>query len=519
MAYIPPPNQSRTLTGLSAGNGDPFSMIRMSQAQAGNVAMNMPTANFNAKLMEMMKRHQGLGTKPFMEQGLNAQQEQVKRLSFSDPNMIGASPQQQAAARDATVQAVQPTVQGANQGMQTFGEQINSFGGALDTTRQMIADIETIQARKRDELRQSILDSAELGGSAGLEALRKANPQAFKQAGLDPDTLIAAVKQKEDAARKQQEFENYISQLNAIPSGSGFTEVSPGATLYDPVTGQPVFTAPTADQQNKTSQGASKIDQEALTDAQALLTRYIESGGSAAVGGKRLFGRVLAALPGTKTRDFEIAFNSLKAKLDLGKVGLLKGQGAVSDAERGLLSAASLLDLKQSPEEFKKSLEAIITGLRDSTSGGGAGATTKTINGVQYQKVNGGWQKVSFNQVGNTSASKIAAAIKQVESGGRYDAKGGSGEYGAYQFMPSTWKSWAKTYLGNANAPMTPANQDKVALARIQALLNEGRNAQQIALIWNGGSPTIKAGVNKWGQKYDTGAYAKKVLAALNNLG
>ena len=59
-----------------------------------------------------------------------------------------------------------------------------------------------------------------------------------------------------------------------------------------------------------------------------------------------------------------------------------------------------------------------------------------------------------------TQSIKLAAAIKQVESGGNYDAKGASGESGAYQFMPATWKSWAEKHLGDPNAPLTPANQN-----------------------------------------------------------
>jgi LysM repeat protein len=118
--------------------------------------------------------------------------------------------------------------------------------------------------------------------------------------------------------------------------------------------------------------------------------------------------------------------------------------------------------------------------------------------------------------VGNSSAQKIAAAIKQVESGGNYQIKGSSGENGAYQFMPSTWKAWAGQYLGNANAPMTVANQDKVAIAKITDLLNQGYDAREIALIWNGGQPIVKKGVNKYGVAYDSGAYAKKVLNQLS---
>jgi hypothetical protein len=128
-----------------------------------------------------------------------------------------------------------------------------------------------------------------------------------------------------------------------------------------------------------------------------------------------------------------------------------------------------------------------------------------------------GGQQQSFSPVvsDTNKAQKVALAIKKTESGGNYQAKGASGEYGAYQFMPSTWSQWAKEFLGNANAPMTPENQDKVALAKIQSLINQGYNERQIALIWNGGTPVEKKGVNSKGVAYDSGAYANKVMGYL----
>ncbi len=110
-----------------------------------------------------------------------------------------------------------------------------------------------------------------------------------------------------------------------------------------------------------------------------------------------------------------------------------------------------------------------------------------------------------------TEPKRLMNAIKQVESGGRYGAKGASGEKGAYQFMESSWKAWAKKYLGKETAPMTPANQDKVALGEIKRLLAQGYSPEEVALIWNGGQPKAKAGVNQFGVKYDSGDYAKKV--------
>jgi hypothetical protein len=55
-------------------------------------------------------------------------------------------------------------------------------------------------------------------------------------------------------------------------------------------------------------------------------------------------------------------------------------------------------------------------------------------------------------------------ALASVESGGRYDAVNPvSGAYGKYQILPSTWRGWARVYLGNANLQPTPANQELMA--------------------------------------------------------
>ena len=65
-------------------------------------------------------------------------------------------------------------------------------------------------------------------------------------------------------------------------------------------------------------------------------------------------------------------------------------------------------------------------------------------------------------------AVNLAKAIRQHESGGDFNAKGKSGESGAYQFTAPTWQGYAKDVLGNANAPMTPENQNQVAYTKIK---------------------------------------------------
>lgn len=126
-----------------------------------------------------------------------------------------------------------------------------------------------------------------------------------------------------------------------------------------------------------------------------------------------------------------------------------------------------------------------------------------------------------MNETLDPTIKNLASAIKKQESGGNkdpYNAKGASGEHGAYQFMPNTWKAWAGTHLGDANAPMTMENQNKVAYNQIKSWKDKGYNPAQIAAAWNAGEGSLKedkwktnVGTNSLGVKYDTPSYVKNV--------
>lgn len=150
------------------------------------------------------------------------------------------------------------------------------------------------------------------------------------------------------------------------------------------------------------------------------------------------------------------------------------------------------------------------------------------FNATTGQSLNlDGTPRITDNNVNITGATakSIANAIKQVESGGNYNASGASGENGAYQFMPATWESWSREYAKSALGVDTPlsmskTNQDFVAEFKIQQWLDQGLTPQQIAAKWNSGSEVgweNKVGVNSKGVKYDVPGYVKKVLDALSS--
>lgn len=120
----------------------------------------------------------------------------------------------------------------------------------------------------------------------------------------------------------------------------------------------------------------------------------------------------------------------------------------------------------------------------------------------------------------------FAKALKKTETGdgNTYTAHGKSGEFGAYQFMPDTYKNYAQKYLGDANAQPTVENQNKIAYSFTKEKKAAGFNPAQIASMWNAGEGKPNAykenykGVNAQGVAFDTPAYVKRFSDNYNTL-
>lgn len=108
---------------------------------------------------------------------------------------------------------------------------------------------------------------------------------------------------------------------------------------------------------------------------------------------------------------------------------------------------------------------------------------------------------------------QLTKAIIQVETGGK-PMRGLSGEHGIAQFLPATWLNYQKKYLATTTLKMTPENEFKVLVAVNEHYLEKGYTPYQLALLHNQGHfGKCKSGINKHGIKYDSCAYAKKVVA------
>lgn len=118
----------------------------------------------------------------------------------------------------------------------------------------------------------------------------------------------------------------------------------------------------------------------------------------------------------------------------------------------------------------------------------------------------------------------LVKATRQIESGGNFKAKGGSGEYGAYQYLPATWKARASKY--GIDVPLdqaTPEQQNEVQYKWTKEKKDAGFNIGQIASMHNAGEGRPDAylghsGVNSSGVAYDTKDYATKVAIEYQKL-
>ena len=90
--------------------------------------------------------------------------------------------------------------------------------------------------------------------------------------------------------------------------------------------------------------------------------------------------------------------------------------------------------------------------------------------------------------------SRFMQAVAQVESHGNHTAVNAtSGAYGRYQIMPDNWRAWARRYLGNAEAKPTPANQERVARAKMAELYRWLGSWERVSYWWLTGSSRTSA--------------------------
>ena len=338
---------------LNISSGESAASLMRSGADASAVAQASPSVLFGQKLTELLKSYQTMGTAPFVNQQLNAQDAQAGRVMAETPqDLIGAAPSVQAGVRNAYAGALDPTIRGAQQGQQTFSEQIRSFGSAIDVARGFMQDLQTQERQKQTDAQKLIQESLTLlGGSAFEGADPKEVQQLEKLAGYNTGYISGmskALKERELELKKSDEgVKSYQDLGNKIVGLDAKGNVV--VTLPKEITGQDT---PGGDYQER-------LQSMTVQSADDLLRRV----SSETVG----YGAMASFLPESPARDFANDLNTLKSSIGFSELVAMReasktggALGAISDREIVLLtSVLGGLDQYQSPESMKSNLKKI----------------------------------------------------------------------------------------------------------------------------------------------------------------
>lgn len=112
-------------------------------------------------------------------------------------------------------------------------------------------------------------------------------------------------------------------------------------------------------------------------------------------------------------------------------------------------------------------------------------------------------------QTADHLVSSIVKALAYQENGGKLDlskiSAGKTGEMKSiFQFLPATWKGYAKEVLGDENAPLNNENETKVVYEKVKKWLEDDMSVKQIASMWNAGTGEPDAYTGKFGMTTKT---------------
>lgn len=405
---------STPFAGSSYDTGSLESMATPPPQQPPNPAIGGSSVNtepsnqsqqLGLALMEMLNKAKGLGTGGFQQQKFNAQDEQNRRFAFTAPGLIGASPSVQSSARNAEAGAVQPTITGAEQGAKTFQEQLGTFKEGIRDYQQVLRDEESRQDRERDDARTLVNQALTTFGSKGFDVL---DPKYLKLAGYDQKTISLAkdtLKERE-LAEKQKD-----PDLQFVPG----TEHQPGG-YFNKRTGEFISIGGGAGTNGKPSYSAEQA-RRTLAGI-ATVTKKLNEG-TLVLGRDAAFQEQLnPVLQSDNYRNTVALVQQIKSSISLGELAAMReasktggALGNVSDAEgRRLESAIGNLDLNQTPEQFKLTLQEITNSINNWNAavrqqGGVSGAGESTDGTVRMSGPQGSFdvpadQVTTFEQNG-----------------------------------------------------------------------------------------------------------------------
>ena len=391
--------------------------------------------------------------------------------------------------------------------------------------REVIQGKQRLLAEQAGIEKQSLIDRL-----ANATAQRQASAQA-----LGAQLNFETQRQQQEQSQMQpfmfgQDLVRYnpsTGQIETVAQGvqqaASPLTLSPGETLYDPNTGQAIYTAPSSGASNGFS----------LSPGQ---TRYDQ------------FGNVIASAPGgtgaagsyTAQQAKDIGFYNRASSAEQNV------QAALEGGVGGLLIQSALPNFAQSKDyqQYRQAAETWIKAVLRQESGAAIppeemnsymktyfpqpgdrqetvaqkqqarqdAMNALTVNVPSSAVSSSGGDSIdqflnSFSSAPSTalngSIAKFKGAIAKQESGGNYGAIGpatskGNRAYGKYQVMDFNIPSWTQQALGYSMTPQqylnSPQAQEAVADYKFGQLYNQYGNWGDVASVWFSGRPLAQAG-------------------------
>lgn len=215
------------IQSLKLASGDPTAYANVSKTIAGQIPQNVPDLNqtklFGDAVTGLLKQYQNIEKYPFAQQGFNAQKEQASRIQQTPQNLIGAAPSVQAATRNASAAAVQPTITGAENAGRTFASRLSTLGDVINSVSALQQQEEGRAQQAKADAQNLINNSfAQFGPDAFLQLPTDEQNRLEKMAGYPPGYIsnVAQAFRDREAAQLQKEKEMLAYQASLSRGGS-----------------------------------------------------------------------------------------------------------------------------------------------------------------------------------------------------------------------------------------------------------------------------------------------------------
>ena len=215
-----PEAPNRDILSILLQGQNPGAYLQQSGQQAQSIASETPSQRFGLKLMELLKQYQ---RPDLMTPEIEAREQQAARVFQTPQELYGAAPAIQERVRKARTQAVEPTITGIRETRQMFDQRLQDLKDVIGVARQIGADIETSQAKIREDSQNFIDDQFDNFGSTAFSGEDPKEMEELEKAANLPRGWVLrrakTLKEKELATKTGADISTLDNWVQLLSTG------------------------------------------------------------------------------------------------------------------------------------------------------------------------------------------------------------------------------------------------------------------------------------------------------------